>query len=112
VRGKTRIDLRVDPPPDLAIEIDITHSSLNRMSIYADLGIPEVWRLDERGLAFYVLGSEGQYVRSERSRSFPVVFANDVARFLALRGQMDENAVVREFRTWVRQIGRDPTASA
>ena len=44
IRGKERIDLRVDPPPDLAIEIDLTHRSINRMSIYARLRVPEVWR--------------------------------------------------------------------
>jgi len=40
--GKDKIDLTSDPPPDLAIEIDITSSSLNRFAIYAQLGVPEV----------------------------------------------------------------------
>ena len=44
VRGKTIIDLRTDPPPDLAIEVDISRSSLDRMGIYAKLRVPEVWR--------------------------------------------------------------------
>src|SRR5262249_54893083 len=44
VRGKRKINLRVDPPPDLCIEVDVTHSSLNRLSIYAALNVPEVWR--------------------------------------------------------------------
>ena len=42
--GRRRLDLRVDPPPDLAIEVDVTSSSLNRLAIYAALGVPEVWR--------------------------------------------------------------------
>src|SRR5438445_2046967 len=45
IRGKHRIDLQADPPPDLALEVDITRSSLNRLKIYAALRIPEVWRL-------------------------------------------------------------------
>src|SRR5690349_4671656 len=43
VAGKKRIDLRLDPPPDLAIEIDITSPSLNKFAIYASLSVPEVW---------------------------------------------------------------------
>jgi Uma2 family endonuclease len=61
VRSKDRIDLRRDPPPDLALEIDITHSSLNRLAIYAALAIPEVWRLEGTSLACYLLGSDGRY---------------------------------------------------
>src|SRR5262249_36748647 len=44
--GRRRLDLRTDPPPDLAIETDVTHSSMDRLSIYAALGVPEVWRLE------------------------------------------------------------------
>ena len=50
IRGKKRLDLTIDPPPDLAIEIDITSSSLNRQSIYASLGVPEIWRFDGESL--------------------------------------------------------------
>src|SRR5581483_7994184 len=59
VRGKTRINLRIDPPPDLAIEIDISRRSLNRLGIYAVLGVPEIWRLNDQGITFHVLGTEG-----------------------------------------------------
>src|SRR5262249_33669892 len=51
--GRRRIDLRTDPPPDLTIEVDVTHSSLNRLSIYAAFGVPEVWRLEGGALTFY-----------------------------------------------------------
>lgn len=44
VRGKKRIKLRTDPPPDLIIEIDITHPALDKLPIYAGLGIGEIWR--------------------------------------------------------------------
>jgi hypothetical protein len=113
VRGKRCIDLRVDPPPDLAIEIDITRSSLDRLSIYADLGLPEIWRLDEQGVTFHILQPDGQYATSERSLAFPLLTSSDVGRFAALRGQMDENAVIREFRAWMQQSrsGNGPTQS-
>src|SRR6266851_39103 len=47
MRGKRRVDLRVDPPPDLAIEVDVTRSSMDRMGVYGALCVPEVWRLDD-----------------------------------------------------------------
>jgi Uma2 family endonuclease len=104
MRGKRRLDLRVDPPPDLAIEVDVTHSSLDRMGIYAKLDVPEVWRLDNpQTLIFYVLGKDGKYTESAHSLSFPLVTPTDLLSFFPLRSQMDENAVVREFRDWIRQ---------
>src|SRR5437588_11765498 len=57
VRGKDKIDLRRDPPPDLVIEIDWTHSSLNRLGIFAALGVPEIWRYDGTVLHIHLLGS-------------------------------------------------------
>jgi Uma2 family endonuclease len=109
VRGKRRINLRVDPPPDLAIEVDVTRSSLDRMGIYAALAVPEVWRLDgPQSLTFHVLQSDGAYAAATNSLSFPQVTPSDLLGFLALRGQMDENAIVRQFRAWVR--GRLPGA--
>jgi Uma2 family endonuclease len=103
IRGKVRIDLRVDPPPDLAVEVDVSSSSVNRMEIYAALGVPEVWRLAEQVLTFHVLAGGGQYTPSPTSRAFGFLTSADVQGFLALRGQQDENAIVRQFRTWVRQ---------
>jgi Uma2 family endonuclease len=109
VRGKRQIDLRVDPPPDLAIEVDVASSSLDRMSIYAALGVPEVWRLDEHGLTFHVLGSDGRYAESPVSRAFPMVTPADLSGFLALRSQLDENAVVQKVRAWIRQQAGGPS---
>src|SRR5207248_954545 len=60
MRGKLRLHLRTDPPPDLALEVDVTYSSLDRMSIYAALKVPEVWRLDGPTLTFHHLGPDGQ----------------------------------------------------
>jgi Uma2 family endonuclease len=103
VRGKRRIDLRTDPPPDLAIEVDVTSSSLDRMGIYAALAVPEVWRLDGPALTFHVLGPGGRYADGPRSAAFPLVTPADLVRFLALRSALDENEVARQFRAWVRQ---------
>jgi len=56
VRGKPRIDLAVDPPPDLVIEIDITSPSLDKFPIYARLGVHEVWRYDGNRFEILSLG--------------------------------------------------------
>ena len=102
VRGKKRIDLRIDPPPDLGMEVDVSRSSLNRLPIYAALEVPEVWRYDGQALTFHVLQPDGEYAEGP-SQVFPGLTAADLVPFFALRDQMDENALMRQFRTWVRQ---------
>ena len=66
VRGKLEIDLLTDPPPDLVIEIDISHPSLNKLPIYVQVGVPEVWRYDGSQLQLLAL-NEGQYEDSTHS---------------------------------------------
>ncbi len=103
VAGKDDVDLRTDPAPDLALEIDVTHSSLDRMSIYAALRVLEVWRYDGSTLTFHVLGADGTYAVAAVSTVCPRLTPQDLAPFLALRTRQDENAVVAQFRAWVRQ---------
>jgi Uma2 family endonuclease len=102
VRGKRRINLNVDPPPDLAIEVDLTNSCLDRQSIYAALKVPEVWRLAGNSLAFLILGAGGNYTEGT-SLSFPFLKPDDLMQFLAMYDQVSEIALVRRFREWVRQ---------
>ena len=104
MKGRRRLDLRTDPPPDLAIEVDVTHSSMDRLGIYATLGVPEVWRLDGDELTFHVLGADGQYAPAKRSRSFPILAPADLMRFLNQARQAgDQNPVIRRFRAWVQK---------
>lgn len=101
--GKTQLDLRVDPPPDLAIEMDLTHSSLDRMSIYAALGVPEVWRLTSEELTFNLLNA-GDYQVRPYSRSFPTLASADLVPFLVQLGPTPTATVIRQYRDWVRQV--------
>ncbi|HEX5272056.1 MAG TPA: Uma2 family endonuclease [Gemmataceae bacterium] len=103
VRGRMRLDPRVDPPPDLAIEVEVSRSALNRMAIYEALGVPEVWRFDGRALTFHVLNAQGQYEARTHSASFPSIAPADLLPFVQTWGQVEENALVRQFRAWVRQ---------
>ena len=103
VRGKKRIDLTVDPPPDLVVEIDVTHSSLDRMTIYAALGVPEVWRFDGEALRVYRLSPEGRYAPTDYSPTFPALPLTEFARFVQHGATADELSMIRTFRTWVRE---------
>ena len=101
IRGKLNFDLNIDPAPDLAIEVDITSSSLERLNIYASLGIGEVWRFNGEDLLIYVL-QEGVYQIQERSQVLPVLTKSEMLKFLQRRGEMGENALLREFRQWLQ----------
>src|SRR5438067_5819615 len=103
VRGKNKIDLRRDPPPDLALEVDVSYSTLDRMSVYAALRVPEVWRYDGRALTFHILGADGAYAVAAQSRAMPRVASADLVGLLALRGTTDENSLFRQVQTWARQ---------
>lgn len=104
VRGLTRIDLTRDPPPDLVLEIDVTHSSVPRMPIYAALGVPEVWRPHGTTLSMHLLQADGAYASIPVSQALPPLAPNDLAPFLTLSNPLDDIAVLRQFRAWVRQL--------
>ncbi|MEO0406564.1 MAG: Uma2 family endonuclease [Cyanobacteria bacterium P01_A01_bin.135] len=102
VRGQDAIDLGVDPPPDLAIEVDITSSSMERMGIYRALGVPEVWRFDGEVLRIYRLVA-GDYREQDASEALPLLEKGEILRFLQMSGTMGETSWVRAFRRWVRE---------
>jgi Uma2 family endonuclease len=101
-REKEVLALDIDPPPDLAIEVDITTSSLDRMAIYAALGVPEVWRYDGRTVSMFQLQPAGQYQASVSSRSFPGLRPTDIERFIELGRTTDKIRWARELRDWAR----------
>jgi Uma2 family endonuclease len=105
VRGKDEIDLTVDPPPDLAIEIEVTRSVLRRMGIYAALRVPEIWRFDPGvpSLRVYRLTPAGTYAEADRSAYFPFLPLAPIVAFLRQRGSVDETSLVRSFRQWVQE---------
>lgn len=103
MRDKNAIDLFVDPPPDLVIEVEISRSVLDRLDIYAALGVPEVWRYDGEEFRVEVLDSSGRYTESTVSPTFPKVPLSGIVEHLCLRGRMDETRLVKSFRAWVRK---------
>jgi Uma2 family endonuclease len=104
IAGRRRLDLRTDPPPDLAIEIDVSRSSLNRLAMYAKLGVPELWRLDGDTLTFHALGADNTYQNIPASLSFPLVTPADLSGFVLQAHQSgDLPLALRRFREWIRQ---------
>jgi Uma2 family endonuclease len=81
VRSKNEIDLSVDPPPELVVEVDITHGSLSRFPIFSALGIEEVWRFDSERVIFYRLQNEG-YEQIAESVCLPDVKSETVTELL------------------------------
>jgi Uma2 family endonuclease len=110
VHGKDHIDLRVDPPPDLVLEIDIFSSSQDRMALYGQMGVPEVWRFDGQALTFLQRQADGSYAEIPRSLNLPPLTPADVVGFLALRTTCDDNEIARRFRAWARQQPPAPSA--
>lgn len=102
VRGQLSLDLTEDPPPDLAIEVDISHSSIDRMEIYARLGVPEIWRWENEQLQFWHLQA-GKYCSVEHSPTFPRLSTTTLMEFIALLSRIDETSIIRRFRVWVRE---------
>ena len=102
MRGKSEIDLTVDPAPELVIEIDDTHSSLNKHTIFARIGVSEVWRWREGQITIYVLIA-GTYESHERSRLFPSLTAQILTELVAKSRTLRRPDWVREVRTWARQ---------
>jgi Uma2 family endonuclease len=105
VRGKTKLDFTQDPPPDLAVEIDITSSSINQLALYAKLGVGELWRYDGAELIFYQLRS-GSYVSVDLSPTFPMLSSVRVLEFLADCQTEGINRSVKMLREWI-QLNRD-----
>ena len=91
VRGK-RIDLKNDPPPDLAVEVEISPPSIDVESVYAVLGVPEIWRFDGEALLVLVRQEDGTYAERERSSALPFLPLDEVLRLLRESEEIDDDA--------------------
>lgn len=103
VRGKDVIDLAIDPPPDLAIEVYITRSSMSKFAIYGSVGVPEVWRYDGQSISVYLRSEGGQYSPADASVALLRFPLDEAVRVLNRRHEMDDTALIRSFRQYIRQ---------
>jgi Uma2 family endonuclease len=97
VKGR-KVDFSQDPPPDLVVEVDITHTDIAKNEFYAKLGVPEFWRFDGQIWRIYQLQAQ-EYVEVELSPIFPQVPKERLYEFLA-EAQEDEIEAVYSLRTW------------
>ncbi len=95
------VDLKVDPPPDLFMEIEITRSLMDRIAICAAIRIPQIWCTDGQQLRFLILKGN-EYEQVERSPTIPWVTAEELMVFVRRRGQVSDTQLMKEFRAWVR----------
>lgn len=91
---------RVDSPPDLAIEVDVTSSTIDKMAIYAGLGVPEVWRYDNYQVEFHRLAGK-RYKQVATSALFPFLPPSVITDHLSIGATQGVNAMRRAFREWV-----------
>jgi Uma2 family endonuclease len=102
LRGRCELDLRVDPPPDLIIEIDVTTDSMKKLGIYATLGVPEVWRYDGTILTILALES-GCYVERDASLALPILTPAVLMELIEEHASLDSIPWIRKLRRWVRE---------
>lgn len=101
IRGKKRLDLSIDPPPDLALEIDVT--SRTHRSIYAALKVPELWRFEDGNLQINILRQD-RYEESPESSIFPnLPLSEAIPRYLRESKIVGRNKALKAFRQWVKE---------
>ena len=101
IRGKKRLDLAIDPPTDLIIEIDITSSSIPRMPIFAQFGVPELWQYDGSSLRMSKLQGD-EYTGIDRSLAFPILTPRVLEDFVAKSEEWEDHPrLVKFIRDWV-----------
>ncbi len=99
--GKQRLDLTIDPPPDLAIEVDVT--STTQLQAYRVLGVPELWRFQAGRLRIDILQA-GEYVQSDESLVFAgLPLVEVLARFIAMANELGPRVALKSFRQWFQE---------
>jgi len=101
VAGRT-VDLATYPAPDLVVEVDITHTDIDKPALYASMGVPEFWRYNGREWRIYQL-ENSEYLEVSVSPTFPILPKEKLYEFLAA-AQLDEVEAEVNFRNWVREM--------
>lgn len=95
------VDLASDPPPDLIVEVDISHSDINKNCLYAAMGVPEFWRYN--GIEWRIYQLQGDtYIECDRSPTLPIATKEDLYQFLA-QAQQDEIKAAKAFRELIKE---------
>ena len=124
VRNWATLDMERDPPPDVALEVEITRNCLDRMGVYAGLGVPEVWRFDGEAWHIHLLSAEGVYEESPVSAALPylpipeitpllqeTLHLGDVGERFRILRRWSRERVFPLYQTWQRQQQSPPPAA-
>lgn len=103
IGNRVDLDFATDPPPDVAVEVDVHHDTRKKLRIYAALGVPEVWRFDGREMTISLL-EQGAYVESEVSRALPIVTADLLTGFLKRLREEGELDAILAFDEWAGSL--------
>lgn len=101
VRGRDEIDLIIDPPPDVVLEMEMSRSAINKLRLFASMGIPEVWRCDGRRVTILIRDGD-TYQESPESLALPVLTHEVLERFLAASRTMLSPVWFQAVSEWAR----------
>ena len=104
IRGKKKLNLKIDPPPDLAIEVVWTHDADAAIEVYRRIKVPELWIYDHDKLRILVLQPNGRYVEVERSAAFPFLTATEITSWIQKPQSGPETTWIMEVRRWVLEV--------
>ncbi len=99
--NRMQLDFETDPPPDIAVEIDLHHDSSSKLPIYATLGVPEIWRYDGQTSTISVL-QEDQYATVPHSQALPLLSSQILTGFLTRLREEGELQVLLAFDEWLQ----------
>lgn len=103
VKGKKRLDVSIDPPPDLVLEVDVTSRSLDKLPLYATIGVPEIWRFDLERIIVYRLEGTA-YQEAPTSHVFEGVTATDLLSFVQQADEMSRKALFLHIMRWAEGL--------
>ena len=95
------LDFEKDPPPDVAVEVDVTRHSISKFGIYAGLGVPEVWIYDGKELRIYLL-EQDKYVPATESQALPMLSGPILTKFLSQLREAGELQAILAFDDWLQ----------
>jgi len=103
IGNRMQLDLAVDPPPDVVVEVDIHHDSRDNYAIYAAFGVPEIWRYDGHEMTIHHL-QQAEYVSAEKSRALPVLSSSVLTEYLRRMQQDGEFNAILAFDEWLQSL--------
>jgi Uma2 family endonuclease len=108
LKGKKTVDLSVDPPPDFALEVEIASSAVDKLAVYAGIGVREVWRINEQGrVTLFQLNDSGTYQEMQQSVAIPELTPALLAEHLSQLDSLGYSGVVWKFEDRLPELLND-----